>query len=629
MSGSEPQDGSFPQERGKRRVAAITGAARAKLEMAEHRSAENRWPIPGMPLDGIEPGQWLEQGDVDETGCLPEDCPVRPLGYDGELYYFVDTKGQVFCTGDKAMGVERIQKLFSRHENFLCWAWPSYDRKGKRVIGFKAELVRRDLYAAAHARGPWSPTELVRGRGAWIASDGKLVLHCGEYLWIDGKLADTGEVGAHFYVRRPAGIVPWPAAVPHDDNPAMELYRLFRTWNMGRGQTDAMLLMGWIGVAMLGAALDWRPSAFIVGEAGTGKSELIKLLKTVLGRGMVSTTNATEAGLYQHVGHDSLPIWIDELEGDDNIEQAKKVLKMARDAASGSVRIRGGQDHKGVEFQARSAFGFSAINPPPIPPANLTRLAIIQLDALKTLDGIVPKLADPETTGARLLRRLVDQWQDLPRILEAYRTVLREAGHDSRGQNTFGTFLACAHLLLGDEGLEACGLPAYENLEAWGAALAADAVPELQDKEPSWQECLRFIMSSPIDNYSHGSRQTVAQVLEDLKLKEIEEGVARSRLALADLGLVPTQHVDDGYALAIPNKSRTIGRMLADTPYGDRGGSGSWSWALRRGPPHIVHKGIKKKDKDGGEKLDNRYTVAGQQQRCTFISLQNLMKFEG
>ncbi|MBF9672485.1 hypothetical protein IAI19_11600, partial [Streptococcus pseudopneumoniae] len=88
---------------------------------------------------------------------------------------------------------------------------------------------------------------------------------------------------------------------------------------------------------------------------------LQNLVKEILGRGMIATTNATSAGLYQIVGHDTLPIGIDEIEGDDAGDQAQQIIKMARDAASGSMRIRGGADHKGVEFMARSAFLFSAI----------------------------------------------------------------------------------------------------------------------------------------------------------------------------------------------------------------------------------------------------------------------------
>ncbi|EFO29127.1 hypothetical protein TRICHSKD4_4942 [Roseibium sp. TrichSKD4] len=626
MTGSEKDTNGFPQERGKRRVAAVTGAAKARLEISSQRFSPTQWPIKGMPYQGVDPGKWREEGDVDDTGCLPEDCPVYPLGFDGENYYYIDTKGQVFCTGDKAMGVERLQKLFSRHEDFLCWAWPAFSKK-KEVVGFKAEEVRRDLFAAAHEKGGWQPNELVRGRGAWRTDDDRLVLHCGEYLWMDGRLRDTGEVGAYFYMRRPGGMVPWDQPVPHEDNPAMEIFRMLRTWNMERGNVDAMLTLGWLGVAMLGGALEWRPSIFVVGEAGSGKSELIRLLKIILGRGLVSTTNATEAGLYQYLGYDSLSIWIDEIEDEDDPAQSAKVYKMARDAASGSVRIRGGADHKGVEFMARSAFGFSGINPPPIPVANLTRLAIIQLGQLISKDGIVPKLSEPETTGPRLLRRLADQWTDFPKIYEQYRTVLRVAGHDSRGQNTFGTFLACAHLLLGDDGLEDLELP-FERLDFWGSALAADIVPELQDKEATWLECLNVIRTTPIDNYSHGQRQTVAQIIEELKLAQIEEGPARSRLANADIGLLGKGMVGEGYGLAIPNKSPVLARMLSKSKFGGESGSGSWAWALRRGPPNIIKKGLAtgKHRADGTDVLDNRVSVAGRQVRCIFISLHDLMK---
>uniref|UniRef100_UPI003BA98264 hypothetical protein n=1 Tax=Stappia sp. TaxID=1870903 RepID=UPI003BA98264 len=609
------------QPAGTRRVAAVIGDAAQKAEVQAARRAKS------TSRAGIEPGKWREAGAIDETGYLPDDAPVRPLGYEGESFYFVDTRGQVFNSGGKALGVERLQIMFAGREDFLCWAWPSFDKKGSPV-GFKSEEVRRDLFAACRERGPWSMTDMVRGRGAWRTDEGRLLLHCGEYLWIDGKLRDTGEVGQHFYVRRPAGILPWKLPVPHEDNPAPELFRALRTWNFERGDVDVMIQLGWYGVAMMGAALEWRPSTFTVGDAGSGKSELMKLHKTVLGRGMVSTTNATEAGLYQLVGHDSVPIGIDELEGDDGIEQAQRIIKMARDAASGSVRIRGGADHKGVEFQARSSFAFSAINPPPIPPASMTRLAVLQLGALKSSHGRVPELKDPESVGPRLLRRVADCWDEFPRLYDAYREVLRENGHDSRGQNTFGTFLACGHLLLGDEGLEELGLP-FETLAWWGAQLAADAVPELGDKRAAWLECLKHILTTPIDNYNHGIKKTPAQVIEGLLADRIERDEARSILASADIGLVDKGVFGSGFGLAIPNHSKVLGRMLADTPYGHRGGNGSWSWALRRGPEPVIRKGFVTGTKpDGSVKTDNRFSVAGEQRRCLFVSLSDYKEFE-
>lgn len=612
-------DGSEKKSAARKKVSAVIGGGRQKLETALRRQ-RIRWPNKGMPYNSIMPGAWREDGALDDTGYLPEDCPVRPLGYSGEDYYFVDTSGQVFNSGDKALGVERVQKLFAGNEDFLYWAWPSWSAgKNRKVTGFKAEEVRRDLYAACRERGPWTPTDRVRGRGAWLDNEGRLVLHCGEYLWVNGKLEDTGELGDYFYVRRQASLVPWAEPVEHDTNPAMEVFKALRTWEFERGDIDAMIVLGWISTSMMGAALDWRPSIFVVGDHGTGKSELSGkggLLRKVLGRSMLSTTNASEAGLYQIVGHDSLPITIDELEGDDNAEQSAKIIKMARDAASGSVRIRGGSDHKGVEFSAQSTFGFSAINPPGIPPASLSRMAILQLNPLPA-DGTPPKLKAVETVGPMLLRRIADGFYDFPKLYENYRTTLREHGHSSRGQNTFGTFLAAAHLLLGDEGMEALGLP-FEDLTYWGEALRADAVPELENVKPTWLDCLERIMTRQIDKFHGGARQTVAQILEDLANSTIGFSAATDALAAADIGLIGPESVLTGPILAIPNQSDTLARVMDGTPYAQRGSSNtSWSWALRRGPKDIICT----------DKAKNRVVVAGHQRRCTLVKTGELRRW--
>lgn len=258
----------------KTKVAAVIGEGVKKLEIAGRRERV-RWPAPGQPFQGIMPGDWREQGFTDDTGHLPMNCPIRPLGYEGENYYFEDTSGQIFNTGDKALGVERIQKLFAGHEDFLYWAWPAKEPKKMAADpGFKSERVRRDLFAAARIKGPWSMTDQVRGRGAWKGEDGRLILHCGDFLWIDGELHDTGDHGEFFYVRRPRALLPFGERVTPELNPAPEIFEHLRTWNFARGDVDCMLLLGHIGVSLMGAALDWRPSVFITGSQGTGKSAL-------------------------------------------------------------------------------------------------------------------------------------------------------------------------------------------------------------------------------------------------------------------------------------------------------------------------------------------------------------------
>lgn len=612
---------------GLRRISAITRAARGR---GEAKATPPRWPDKGMPYKGVLPGAWKsdKNAELDDTSHLPADCPVRPLGYDGENYYLIDTLGQVFNTGDKAMGVERMQKLFASHEEFLCWAWPSFG-KGGVVTNFKAEEARRDLFAACAARGPWNPTDQVRGRGAWLDDRDRLVLHCGETLFVDGEEQGTGELGEHFYVRRPKAIVPWGEAVPDDDNPAIEIFRALTSWNFVRGEVDAMLALGWIGVAFMGAALDWRPSVFVVGDAGSGKSELQRLLKTILGRFMISTTNATSAGLYQIVGHDALPIGIDELEGEDGQDQAAQIIKMARDAASGSIRIRGGANHQGVEFQARSTFLFSAINPPPIPPASMSRLALLQLRPLTDVAAKVPTLKAAETVGPRLLRRVMDDWDLFPGLYEAYRDVLRLNGHDSRGQNTFGTFLAAAHLLLGDAGIETLGYHS-DKLEHWGIMLAADAAPEVSGKTPNWSKCIDEILTSQIDAWNKGERRTVGRLIEDVEATDktmLNE--ANRLLEIAGLQLLEPGRAGEGLTLCVPQQGKDINKLMAESSWGGKGSNGSWGWALSQAPENIVHKKILAKSGKGDpNKTDNRVRIGGVQRRCLFISLADLKQWQ-
>lgn len=610
---------------GARKVGGLIAGATNKLALKEARR-HAPYPNAGKPLEGMQPGQWREAGFTDDTSYLPANCPIRPLGYEGENFYFEDTMGQVFNTGDGALGVERIQKLFAGHEDFLYWAYPGKNAKKMAYDpSFKAERVRRDLFSACRERGAWTMTDMVRGRGAWRGDEGRLILHCGDHLWIDNQMQDTGEQGAFFYVRRPPSLSPWPHPVQPADNPAATIMRLLETWNFERGPIDRMLVLGWIGIAMLGGALEWRPSIFVTGDAGTGKSELIGkygLIRAILGRMMVSTTNASEAGLYQLVGHDSLAIAIDEMEGDEAPEQAQKIIKMARDAASGSTRIRGGQNHKGVEFQAQSSFLFSGINPPPIPPASMTRLAIIQLLPLVTVATNAPTLPAAETVGPRLLRILSDRWEDLRYVLNNYYAVLREAGHNARGQKTFGTFLALADVMLGDEGLRALGLPATTERYKWGEWLRPESLPELEGAQPAWRDCIDAILTSSIEAFSGGQRSTVAQVLEKLKNDDISTmQEVRDKLAAADIGIFGSAR--DGLILAVPNASRVIGKALMETPFGARNGNGSWRFALRRAPPEIVVK--PERIQEG--LTDNRVTVAGRQVRCTFIDLHAFRKW--
>jgi hypothetical protein len=75
--------------------------------------------------------------------------------------------------------------------------------------------------------------------------------------------------------------------------------------------------------------------------------------------------------------------------------------------------------------------------------------------AVLKLEDQVPGAALPDLDparlrdmGARILRRLIDQWPRLPTALAQYQIALIEVRHNNRTADVFGTLLALADLIL-------------------------------------------------------------------------------------------------------------------------------------------------------------------------------------
>ncbi|SEK36287.1 hypothetical protein SAMN04515666_101327 [Bosea lupini] len=585
-------------------------------------------------LGRLNPGQWVADPatGLPNTGEMP--FPVTILGKDGDDICLVDTLGQFTSVGPSQFGQGVIQSMFGDRQRYLYWAFPRFNRD-MQITGWKAEQVREVMYFAANRRGIFTVLDRVRGLGGWTDKSGELLWHAGDLIWQlernrDGKgvamkAQPAGEHDGYFYTRRPDTVTPWPTPVGWSACPAREILRGLKTWNWTR-PIDPLLLVGWIGCAFLGGALEWRPACFITGDRAVGKSTLQALMRAIFGNSLHSTADATAAGIYQRVKQDSLPVGVDEFEAGGNNARVKQVFNLARLAASGSVMYRGGADHKGTEFRAQNCFLFSSINIPPLHPQDLSRTAILRLAKLdKARSAEKPMTVDADTCGSLILRRLFDEWHNYPKLREAYREALREAGgHDGRGQDTYGTLLAVAHMLLGDEGMDEAGYP-VETLDKWGELLPASALPENENASENWIGCLVRLLTSPVSTWRDGGRQTVGALLEEYEesgpSSDMNFTKARNLLQQAGLGLLPAgQRVKDSAVLAIPNNSQLVANLYRDSDWAGAGQIGGWADALRQGPPEIVLT------------TKNQVKVNGVNVRCTLIVLKRfheLMEKQG
>ncbi|WGD31296.1 hypothetical protein AncyloWKF20_05580 [Ancylobacter sp. WKF20] len=604
-------------------IAASFADGQAQIERRRRRRASDPEIGKGMLINGelVPPGQWQHLAGQDG---MPPDCPVHVLGMDGDVLYVIDALGQLASISDHAFGQNKVQRLFLNRMGYLYWAFPRFSKK-LTVDGFDTVAVRDALYRAAGERGMWSASNRVRGLGGWTDRAGTFVYHAGEAIFVKGREQQTGDYDGQFYPRRPAIPEPWPREVTDDMLRQTQLVEALNSFTFERQQIDPLLVLGWLASSFLGAALPWRPMLFVVGDRGVGKSSLQALVKGVLGDALHATADTTPAGIYQRVGQDSLPVAVDELEAGHNNERVKGVVALARLAASGAVQFRGGSNHVATSFTAKNCFFMSAINMPPVPPQDLSRMAIVHLRPREAGFSGKPPVVDQETVGRMVLRRLIDRWPAFDETYQAYRGALARGGHDSRGQDTFGALLACADLLLGDELLEELKLPTIDGgLDKWGKMLAPSSLPEHDDALENWRRCLNHLLTSRIDAWRGGRQQTVGALLDELKVPGgLDERGANELLAQIDLKVRRAEDVlpgqIGGWVLCVPNISQQINQVFKGEAWGGDGSTGTWSGALRQGE----HTGAIIKSK-----TLNKTRINGVERRCTLINMRRLEEMD-
>ena len=575
-------------------IRAARGAAREIDLSSGGSSPESDAPPQPPPSGASTPGS--DESTADDALCPL--VPVTPLGVSRQTYYYLDAMGHLISIHAEKLGRSTIESLFQDKAFLLDQFWPRRSQNKNtgewEIVGWKPEAARRWLQIAAAKRGAWNPQDRVRGRGAWCDADGSLVLHLGDQLVVvhpDGAidLRDPGVVGELVYPLGPR--LPRPAskrAAAGPDGPAADLLRALKTWAWRRPDIDPYLLLGWIGAALLGGALRWRPVVWLTGGHGTGKSTLQELLRYLFGPGgLLQSSDATPAGIRQVQGHDSLPVAIDEAEpdGEGNNNRINAQIKLARDAASGAISVRGGAGHEPQKFTLQCATLFSSILIPPLLPQDASRLAILQLDQIDPSQSL-PDLS-PEAIGKigqQLLRRLINGWARWPVVLESYRAALWRVGHSHRGQDVFGTLLAMSELLLYDAN------PEPSACDVWADHLAASGLSELDNTLHDEHACLNHLLSTSWASIHDRKSMPIGSwaACAAGQLPDGPDSGIAARLLL-EIGLKVVWERNQGGAieswLAVANTHAGLAKVFQNSRWASRPGTGGgWVQALLRLP---------------------------------------------
>jgi putative DNA primase/helicase len=380
----------------------------------------------------------------------PEVYRILTLGHQGDNYFYISSSNQQIVTISQG-GHSKNALLNLMPLEYWQSQYPS--KMGVDWDGAVSELMK-----ACRTAGVFQP-ERVRGVGVWL-DNGRVMINIGNAVHMDGHTHQLNSVPSK-YTYEIGNKIPAPCDNPLTVEESRQLVTAIKIMRWKKPEF-AHFMAGWIAVAPLAGALQWRPHVWLTAPAGSGKSWFMQyVVNRIFGNNrFFFQGNTTEAGIRQSIGSDARAVIFDEFETDDDksAERIQTILELVRQASSESdgMVVKGGAGGKATQYRIRFCGFFTSVRLNLEREQDKTRFTNIELlrvdgdkkghftELKRSLEPIT------EDYGARLFSRLTRM---LPTILEnerRFRLDLAERYNARFGQQ-YGTLLAGYAALVSDD----------------------------------------------------------------------------------------------------------------------------------------------------------------------------------
>jgi hypothetical protein len=481
-------------------------------------------------------------------------CPDRKV-----IYYQHRQTGQIAYIRPSAQAAPLLSLAEAGYWESL---YPS--RLGTDWVAATSKVIE-----SANKRGVFA-LDRVRGRGVWM--DGtQVVWHLGDRLEVDGELVGLIDHQSSYHYQRLPRLDIDPASAPLSDAQGAEILQAVKAMGW-LTPLDALHLLGWVVLANVGGALDKRPVLQITCGFGQGKTYTITVVVMPLLAGLaISESNSTEAAIRQTLNTDTLPVLIDESEGEDHGKREGH-LKLARLSFDGRATSRGTTHGKALTYAVRSSMALVGINAVIANPADRSRTVVVGRQQLPQaqwgpVDRRIRELVTVQA-GAQLVRRCISHLPTLQANVATFRRVVEAqlpAGAAARAGDTYGALLAGAHLLLSTALVDEAQAFAWLDSIGWDAAAAmgVDAAPE-QSAAAEGAQCLARLLSHEEQWRSDTGtgRITIRELLQLARSPSGADEAEQARTALGRRGIKATDH-----ALVIANSPELLAPIYGNTKW--------------------------------------------------------------
>jgi putative DNA primase/helicase len=513
----------------------------------------------------------------EELNALSEVENVIPLGFDRQIFYYFSTSTRQITslspgehTRANLCGMASAPRYWENFEQFMSKEGLSWAR------------LADHLMTQCRARGIYDPSRS-RGRGAWIEGDVP-ILHVGDALIIDGERRSLVYPGSR-YIYEADQILLQDIAPPLDTNDANWLIKVCRLLRWEK-PSSGTLFSGWLAIAPICGALQWRPSIWLTGASGSGKTWVMdNIVNVCLSQiGLYVAFNTTEPGIRQALQSDARPVVFDEAERDSSSQAFRmdEIFGYQRVASSeNSVQIYKG-DHKqgrAKSYKPRSVFLFQSINTGLTKGADESRISVLALRDYSIASDV--QFSDMETVvkeritaefASGLISRSV---RLLPVIRANAKTFSRAIATHLRSQrlgDQLGALLAGAYSLHSTRLITPEQAAEYVAREDWNEQT------HTHDEKDEYK-LLRFLLAA---NLRIGSAEIpVSRLVEAARATEHVEGMVHPETAartLSEAG-IKFAYRENIPGLYFSTNHPALKKILRGQPW-----DASWSRALARLP---------------------------------------------
>lgn len=596
-------------------IAAILGSSNARVWMvAPPADRPEGWDLADAHEEGLAPvelasflknarqitAELVEQSDQSvghKREEQPEQQPLNPivfeepsheplepfkiLGHSEGLYYYLRKSTQ----GIHALSPSahtKLELVALAPANYWEQTYPAKD--GADWFAAANSLIQR---ASAI---DFNPT-MIRGRGAWL-DDGRTVFHAGKHLYVDQHEIPLDGFSTEYTYRKGQKLEA-DLIEPLSDTEAQKLASLMLCLQF-RNRLDSFLLAGWLALAPVCGALEWRPHLWLTGPSGSGKSWILsQIIRPILGNcAAYFQSVSTSAGIRQTLGCDALPVVFDEAETERESDQRRmqEVIILARQASRESDgRIaKGTASGSALTWHIRSCFLFASIGLGATQRADLSRITCLDLlpenqrtedrfpEALEIQRETVRKAEWASAFRARSVR--------LAPVIAKNSSAFKDAVHDHLGNqrdaDQFGSLMAGVYSLFKSSVVTPQEAQEWVSQFDWKSYLSSDT-------EKDEAKCLALLLEATviIQNENEApKRTTVMELLRKCEGSTWGSDESRDcRAALERYGIAVRRDCID-----IANSHEELSKIYRATPF-----TGKWCELLKRLPGAIKMEAVK------------------------------------